>query len=114
MEIVVFFAALSLIGIYQIRKLAINWTVRKPSILLNYLAPRGLITILLFYAIPENMVISQFDNGILLYIILATSSIMAWGMVRHKDKDDHRTLGEVIRETGSIDPEALEGESRIQ
>jgi len=112
--LVVFFAALSLIGIYQIRKLAINWTVRKPSILLNYLAPRGLITILLFYAIPENMVISQFDNGILLYIILATSSIMAWGMVRHKDKDDHRTLGEVIRETGSIDPEALEGESRIQ
>lgn len=112
--LVIFFAALSLVGIYQIRKMAISWTVSKPTLLLNYLAPRGLITILLFYAIPENMIITQFDNGILLYIILASSSIMAWGMVRHQEKDDHRTLGEVIRETGSIDPEVLEGESRIK
>jgi len=112
--LVIFFAALSLVGIYQIRKMAVSWTVSKPTLLLNYLAPRGLITILLFYAIPENMTITQFDNGILLYIILVSSSIMAWGMVRHQEKDDHRTLGEVIRETGSIDPEVLEGESRIK
>lgn len=103
--LVIFFAVLSLIGIYQIRKVSVLWTVKNPSTLLNYLAPRGLITILLFYAIPANMSIDQFDNGILLYIILVSSSIMAWGMVRHKEKDDHRTLGEVIRETGSIDPE---------
>jgi|TARA_B100001059_G_scaffold164531_1_gene164057 Kef-type K+ transport system membrane component KefB len=103
--LVIFFAVLSLIGIYQIRKVSVLWTVKTPSTLLNYLAPRGLITILLFYAIPANMSIDQFDNGILLYIILVSSSIMAWGMVRHKEKDDHRTLGEVIRETGSIDPE---------
>ena len=104
--LVIFFAVLSLIGIYQIRKVSVLWTVKTPSTLLNYLAPRGLITILLFYAIPANMSIDQFDNGILLYIILVSSSIMAWGMVRHKEKDDHRTLGEVIRETGSIDPES--------
>ena len=103
--LVIFFAVLSLIGIYQIRKVSVLWTVKTPSTLLNYLAPRGLITILLFYAIPANMSIDQFDNGILLYIILVSSSIMAWGMVRHKEKDDHRTLGEGIRETGSIDPE---------
>ena len=103
--LVIFFAVLSLIGIYQIRKVSVLWTVKTPSTLLNYLAPRGLITILLFYAIPANMSIDQFDNCILLYIILVSSSIMAWGMVRHKEKDDHRTLGEVIRETGSIDPE---------
>ena len=103
--LVIFFAVLSLIGIYQIRKVSVLWTVKTPSTLLNYLAPRGLITILLFYAIPANMSIDQFDNGILLYIILVSSSIMAWGMVRHKEKDGHRTLGEVIRETGSIDPE---------
>tara|TARA_B100000900_G_scaffold142393_1_gene120698 strand:+ start:695 stop:1957 length:1263 start_codon:yes stop_codon:yes gene_type:complete len=104
--LVIFFAILSLIGIYQIRKVSVLWTVKTPSTLLNYLAPRGLITILLFYAIPANMSIDQFDNGILLYIILVSSSVMAWGMVRHKEKDDHRTLGEVIRETGSIDPES--------
>ena len=104
--LVIFFAVLSLIGIYQIRKVSVLWTIKTPSTLLNYLAPRGLITILLFYAIPANMSLDQFDNGILLYIILVSSSIMAWGMVRHKEKDDHRTLGEVIRETGSIDPES--------
>lgn len=111
--LVIFFAALSLIGIYQIRKVSVSWTVKAPSTLLNYLAPRGLITILLFYAIPSNMNIAQFDNGILLYIILISSSIMAWGMVRHKEKDDHRTLGEVLRETGSIDPESYKSKSRI-
>ncbi len=111
--LVIFFAALSLIGIYQIRKVSVSWTVKTPSTLLNYLAPRGLITILLFYAIPSNMNIAQFDNGILLYIILISSSIMAWGMVRHKEKDDHRTLGEVLRETGSIDPESYKSKSRI-
>ena len=77
----------------------------KPQAILTYLAPRGLITILLFYAIPPEMGIAQFDNGILLYIILASSVFMAWGMVRHRDKDDHRTLGDVLRDTGSVDPD---------
>ncbi|MDA0828599.1 MAG: sodium:proton exchanger, partial [Bacteroidetes bacterium] len=78
---------------------------------LTYMAPRGLITILLFYAIPPTMGIPQFDNGILLYIILASSVFMAWGMVRNRDKDDHRTLGEVLRETASVDPEMAHAES---
>jgi len=51
------------------------------------------------------MAIAQFDNGILLYIILASSVFMAWGMVRHRDKDDHRTLGEVLRDTAMVAPE---------
>ena len=103
--LVIFFALLALIGSYRIRAVAIQWTVPKPQAILTYLAPRGLITILLFYAIPPEMGIAQFDNGILLYIILASSVFMAWGMVRHRDKDDHRTLGDVLRDTGSVDPD---------
>lgn len=41
-----------------------------------FIAPRGLITILLFYAIPESMRSEQFDTGILLLTIIGTSLIM--------------------------------------
>ena len=109
--LVIFFALLALVGIYRIRTVAIQWTVPQPQAVLTYMAPRGLITILLFYAIPPTMGIPQFDNGILLYIILASSVFMAWGMVRNRDKDDHRTLGEVLRETASVDPEMAHAES---
>lgn len=58
-----------------------------------YIAPRGLITVLLFYTIPNgmteggeyiaenDMVISNFDPGILLYTILITSVIMTISLI---------------------------------
>lgn len=51
--------------------------------------PRGLITILLFYKIPETLKLNNFDNGILFFIILVTSLIMMLGMIFYKkDKKD--------------------------
>jgi len=49
-----------------------------------YIAPRGLITILLFYAIPEEHAISDFSQGILFFIIIVTSLIMTFAMVKYK------------------------------
>jgi len=46
--------------------------------------PRGLITILLFYKIPEALKLQNFDNGILFFIILVTSLIMMLGMIFYK------------------------------
>lgn len=58
-----------------------------------YIAPRGLITVLLFYTIPNglneagdyipenDMTISNFDPGILLYTILITSVIMTISLI---------------------------------
>jgi hypothetical protein len=53
-----------------------------------WIAPRGLITILLFFSIPANLVAPEelFRSGILLIVILLTSGIMTWGMVRHKEE----------------------------
>ena len=51
-----------------------------------YIAPRGLITVLLFYGIPENIKIDAFNPGILLFIIIGTSVIMTVAMVRDKQK----------------------------
>ncbi len=45
------------------------------------LMPRGLITILLFYSIPERFAIPFFDQGILFYIIIGTSILMTLGLV---------------------------------
>ena len=46
--------------------------------------PRGLITIVLFYKIPTGLMLATFNQGILFFIILCTSIIMAIGMVFYK------------------------------
>ena len=46
-----------------------------------WIAPRGLITVLLFFAIPEPFKVADFDFGLLLYPILITSIIMTIGLV---------------------------------
>lgn len=57
------------------------------------IAPRGLITILLFFAIPDQFLIPDFKDGILLYVILATSLLMTWSLIKNKqESEDHTDL----------------------
>ncbi len=56
------------------------------------IAPRGLITVLLFFAIPKEFNIPAFENGILLYVILATSLIMTWSLINNKKNKSERKL----------------------
>ncbi len=51
-----------------------------------FIAPRGLITILLFFGIPGKYLQDSFSSGILLYTILFTGIIMTIGMMLHKDE----------------------------
>ena len=48
------------------------------------IAPRGLITILLFYQIPESAIVADFEPGILLFIIIGTSLIMTYALIADK------------------------------
>jgi Na+:H+ antiporter len=50
----------------------------------TWLAPRGLITILLFYSIPESLVAEEFNQGVLLLVILISSLTMAFALIRNK------------------------------
>ena len=50
------------------------------------IAPRGLITITLFYSIPEEYKIANFDEGILFFTILATSVLMMIGLMAYREK----------------------------
>ncbi|GAB4494382.1 MAG: hypothetical protein OHK0019_20530 [Saprospiraceae bacterium] len=47
--------------------------------------PRGLITVLLFYKIPEWQRIEAFDEGVLFFVILATTFIMMIGSLLYRD-----------------------------
>lgn len=48
--------------------------------------PRGLITILLFYKIPDWQRIEAFDQGVLFFVILATGFILMFGALLFKDR----------------------------
>ena len=51
-----------------------------------FLAPRGLITILLFFAIPEELSIGVEFQGVLLFVILVSCLIMTWSLISYKNK----------------------------
>ncbi len=48
-----------------------------------FFMPRGLITILLFYSIPQAYKLSRFNEGILFFVILVTSVIMMFGSIAY-------------------------------
>ncbi|MGB0839096.1 MAG: cation:proton antiporter [Chitinophagales bacterium] len=69
-------------ALYLVRFLVLGIFVRKDHFLPElFLAPRGLITILLFYAIPTSLTLESFDPGILLYVIIISSLIMTYGLI---------------------------------
>lgn len=47
----------------------------------TFIAPRGLISILLFFAIPESLKTEGFERGVLFVVIIATSVIMASSLI---------------------------------
>ncbi len=53
-----------------------------------FFIPRGLITIVLFYKIPANLQLSNFNDGILFFVIVVTSIIMTFGMIFYKKKPE--------------------------
>ena len=68
-----------------------------------FIAPRGLITILLFYAIPEELRASEFDTGILLLTIIGTSLIMMLSLMLSGNQDVVDEMEDVIVDhTGKV------------
>lgn len=51
-----------------------------------FLSPRGLISILLFFSIPQEQKLEGLTNGLLFFVILATSAIMALGLLTSNEK----------------------------
>lgn len=73
-------------ALFAIRWLFLYLIVRNNFIPQLYIAPRGLITILLYFTVvahPE-FAIKGFSTGILLYVILISSLIMTWALIRYR------------------------------
>ncbi|GAB4413591.1 MAG: hypothetical protein OHK0039_20650 [Bacteroidia bacterium] len=70
-----------LASIYLIRWVAFQIFLKRDIVPQLYIAPRGLITVLLFFTIPPALQVEAFDPGILLFIIIATSIIMAGALI---------------------------------
>ncbi len=83
---VVLVSLLIILSIYVIRFVILRTFIGSDILPQLFIAPRGLITILLFYAIPAEAQVANFEPGILLFVIIGTSLIMTWAMIKDKKK----------------------------
>ncbi len=79
-------SGLIILSIYVIRFIILRLFLGSDINPQVFIAPRGLITILLFYSIPKEVEVEGFNSGILLFIIIATSLIMTFAMIYDKRK----------------------------
>jgi len=71
--------------LFGIRFLYLKFMARRNLYPELFIAPRGLITILLYYAIPKEYSIGFISEGVLFFVILVTSLIMMFGLMRSKE-----------------------------
>ncbi len=87
--------SLAIIGVlYTVRFTALKLVVKRSITPELYIAPRGLITILLFFVIsghPE-FTIEKFDTGILLFVILISSLIMTIALIVYRGEKVSKAL----------------------
>lgn len=75
---------LMLVFMYAVRLLVL-WVFFKGKVKPHiFIAPRGLITILLFYSIPKEFQTDNFEPGILLFVIIFSALIMTYGLIKDK------------------------------
>jgi len=85
----VFMLSCIVIGIiFVIRYILLAVFIRKGIKPLLYIAPRGLVTILLFFAIPEQYMHEDFESGVILFTIIATSIFMTISLIKSKESKD--------------------------
>lgn len=78
--------AVIILLIYSIRIIYQKFFVSTAAWAEYFLAPRGLISILLFFSIPDALKLKGLQNGLLFFVILATSIIMLFGLLGVRDK----------------------------
>lgn len=97
---------LIILSIYLIRFVLLRLLVGKDILPQLFIAPRGLITVLLFYAIPKELAVDGFDSGILLFLIIGTSLIMTVAMIWEKQRSGKATKKALDKPVGNARWEA--------
>lgn len=92
--------------LYVVRFFHLKWITKgqhiKPEL---YIAPRGLITILLIDAIPRGLQNIDFKSGITLLLILSTCVIMMVTLIKYKKPSEGSDHNEDLGDEGLLLPE---------
>lgn len=89
---VLMISVLIILSIYLIRFVILRTFMGVDILPQLYIAPRGLITVLLFYAIPSEAIIPSFEPGILLFVIITTSLVMTFALIKDKKRTKKAAL----------------------
>lgn len=95
---------IAIIVIFLVRGLYLKYVTRTDLVPELFIAPRGLISILLFFSIPDTMKLSNTSDGLLLFVILATSVIMTYGLISSKKRES-----EIVEKAPAPTPSIVEG-----
>ncbi len=101
---------------YALRFVLFYMVEKKDTMPRTFIAPKGLISILLFFAIPEGLRTEAFESGVLFVVIITTNIIMAWSLISTSRKPDGEGEEEfeIIRpDEPTIDPPTETGSSTI-
>ena len=88
-------SALILLAIIGTRYLTLKTTFKGNLNPLLYIAPRGLITVLLFLSIPPQYLVKVFREGILMITVFLTAVTMMIAVVSYKipvEEEEHEEL----------------------
>jgi len=94
--------------IYFVRTVLIGVIAPKNLLPEIFISPRGLISILLFFSIPESLKIPNMESGLLFFVILASGLFMTFGLLYFKkggdgEEDSKTTLESIFPPDGEID-----------
>ncbi len=78
-----------LLVVYVLRFGTLKATGLKDVLAESLIAPRGLVSVLLFFSIPAEFSTPIFEPGILLFVILGTGIVMSAGLVLSRRKGVH-------------------------
>jgi len=93
---VVLISAVIITIIYVVRFLMLKLFLKRDLKPQLYIAPRGLVTILLFFAIPLEYHQEGFESGIILFTIIVTSIIMTVSLIKDR-KNEEESIDELIK-----------------
>ena len=100
------------VAMYVIRFVCLKVVLLRKIIPELWVAPRGLITILLFFAIPVELTTDQFNSGILLSTVLVTSIVMTIALIVKPKEESVDVFDELTFEKWEDLDE--EGEATVQ
>jgi Kef-type K+ transport system membrane component KefB len=85
---VLLIGSMILLALFIVRTLYLRFFLQTNVFPESFFIPRGLITIVLFYKIPAEMKLASFNDGILFFLVLTTSIVMAMGMIFYKKRPE--------------------------